>query len=248
MSMIISINGNIGSGKTDFIKKIKQEVSDNSLENIIVLEDHIDQSFKIYDNNMLQLMLLITRFKSIGSIVKTNPGAIIICESCLVTDIEMFIKMLYNNNKDTSYLFQALTDWFSDLCKDLPEQKSIYLYSTPEDILVKMLRISNNSTIDLDCLTKRHKYYQKIFTDNDNVIIKINIDRYSIPINNSINFEYNRLVANTVKLFQDNNLNKAYYLKYNMMYNEEIINNFNVTNNYLFMTTVVFIVLFIYVF
>jgi thymidylate kinase len=254
--MIISINGNIGSGKTNFIKELKQEVIDNNLENIIVLEDQINKSFKMsvddivifenFDNNMLQLMLLITRFKLIANIIKTNPTAIIICESCLVSDVEIFTKILYDDD-NASYLFKTFTSWFNEFYKNLPEQKSIYLYSRPENILLRMLKKSNNNIIDIDCLTKRHKYYQEIFTGNYNVIIKINVDKYNIPINGVIDHKYSRLITDTLKLFQDDNLNKPYYLKYSKMYNEEIINDLNMLDNYIVITTIILSILFIYI-
>jgi thymidylate kinase len=257
MSMIISINGNIGSGKTNFIKKLKQEVIDNNLENIIVLEDRINQLSKIsiddiiifeeLNNTVLQLMLLITRFKLISNIIETNPNAIIICESCLMTDIEIFIKILCDKNEISSYLSQTFMEWFNDFNKNLPELKSIYLYSTPKNILLRMLKKKNNNIVDIAYLTKRHEYYQEIFTDNKNMIIKINIDKYNMSFDDIIDHKYNKLISDTLKLFQNDNLNNSYYFKYNKMYNEDISDDLNMVSNYLVVTIVILLIIFIYI-
>lgn len=242
MSIIISINGNVKSGKTNFINKIKQEVLDNKLKNIIVLDDQINHLSKTCNSDRYQLMLLLSRFDQIYGIIETNPDAIIICESCLQTDMDFIIDILYNNNKTD--LSKKYTLMLYNLYTNLPKQRCIYLYSTPESILLKILKEDNKqntyidcSTVNIDYLVNRHLHYERVFTDNINVIIKINLDKYS-------NTKYNELISHTVRLLQEDNLTRLFYVKYNYMYNEDITNDLNMVNSYLI---VIFIIVSIFV-
>ena len=109
MSKIISIEGNIGSGKSTILKSLKKHLCNNN--NIIFIQEPVDQwenikdkegntiLKKFYENQKeysfaFQMMAYISRLSVLKIAIENNPEAIIITERCLNTDRFVFAKML----------------------------------------------------------------------------------------------------------------------------------------------------------
>ena len=109
MAYIISIEGNIGSGKSTFLSYLRNNCSSN----IIFVKEPIDYWEQIKDRETnetmlqkfykdqklysfsFQMMAFISRFSILRETIKQNPSAIIITERCLYTDKYVFAKMLF---------------------------------------------------------------------------------------------------------------------------------------------------------
>lgn len=125
MPITISIEGNIGAGKTTFINKIENLVNTNKFDKkICVLREPVDiwtnvknpktgetilQSFyrdsKTYAFPF-QTLVFNTRLMEYKRILKENPDCdILFCERSLESDSNIFAKMLYNDGliDDMSY-------------------------------------------------------------------------------------------------------------------------------------------------
>jgi deoxyadenosine/deoxycytidine kinase len=221
MSLIISIDGNIGCGKSTFLKELKKEVRNQRLENIIFLEEPINQWSKVNVNGItilekfyedpnkyafsFQMMAYISRLSLFKKAIKENPDKIIVTERSLYTDKNIFAKMLYDDGKIDSYSYQIYNMWFDEFIKDLPEHKYLYLECSPIitfNRIKKRDRIGENN-ISIDYLSNCHNYHHEMFSDNRNLIAKINMDKYEFASE-----RYKNLVFKTIKMISNNYVNR----------------------------------------
>jgi deoxyguanosine kinase len=219
MSYIITIEGNIGAGKSTFVKFLKETCNRLKLENIIFLQEPVDEWMQVtHDNKTIlekfyeepekyafpfQMMAYVSRLAILEKAIKENPKSIIISERCLLTDKHVFAKMLYDSNKIDSYSYQIYNLWFNHFYDKLPKHKHIYLTSSPE--LIKFRINKRNRTgetnIDIDYLTKCNDYHKEYYEKNSNLLLSVNMDKielYSDDLNDSQNLDYKNLVNNIV--------------------------------------------------
>lgn len=149
---IISIEGNIGSGKTTIINRLKEQFKSELNYNVIFLLEPINEWDKIVDLqgvNILtkyysdqtryafsfQMMAFITRLKQINDVIEkySNKDVVIITERCIFTDREVFAKMLFNDSKIEHIEYSIYLCWFDYFVKNIKIDKYIYI-NTPADI------------------------------------------------------------------------------------------------------------------
>ena len=139
---IVSIEGNIGSGKSTFINYLsklfdKKEVvivpepvkewegiCDKDGKSMLVhfYEDQTRNAFSF------QMMVYISRLACLKKAIKSNPWAkIIITERCLETDRNVFAKMLYHEGKIREVDYQIYCRWFDEFHKNLIPSYYIYI-------------------------------------------------------------------------------------------------------------------------
>jgi len=202
MACIITIEGNIGVGKSTFVNFLKEACKDNNLPNIIFLQEPIDEWNKIKVDNItilekfykepkkyaftFQMMAFISRLLIIQKVIEENKNAIIISERCLLTDKYVFAKMLYDSHEIDPYSYQIYNLWFDQFYNKLPKHKHIYLKSTPEII---KLRINNRNrkgedNIDLNYLYKCDNYHNNYFDNNNDLLFCVNMDNIELVSNN----------------------------------------------------------------
>jgi deoxyadenosine/deoxycytidine kinase len=225
MSLIISIDGNIGSGKSTIINNLKNQFVNENY--IIFIEEPVDEWIKIKDSgkNILekfyedpikyafpfQMMALITRFHTINEIIKKNPKALIITERSLYTDKYIFAKMLFESNKMNTIEYQIYNKWFSKFMQKLPEHKYIYISSDP-NICFERIQERNRvgeDKIDIDYLTSCNQYHNDMF-NKINPNLNINIDDKDLKSN-----EYNKILNKIRTFILDQHIkqdNKNFYL------------------------------------
>tara|TARA_B100000900_G_scaffold416164_1_gene449639 strand:+ start:2153 stop:2884 length:732 start_codon:yes stop_codon:yes gene_type:complete len=111
---IISIEGNIGAGKTTFVKELKKIYKNRN--DVVFLTEPVDIWQKVKDNenkNILerfyednkkyafsfQIMAYVTRLNLLTKTISENPDCkLIITERSLDADKNVFAKMLYDDN------------------------------------------------------------------------------------------------------------------------------------------------------
>ena len=113
---IISIEGNIGSGKTTFVNRMKNLVTNIQGIPVYYLPEPVDIWESIKDDsgqNMLQLfysdptkhafafqmMAYISRLAIMQTAMDEHHTCILITERCLLSDYNVFADMLYETNK-----------------------------------------------------------------------------------------------------------------------------------------------------
>lgn len=171
---IISVEGNIGSGKSTFVDYLRKH-----MDNVILLQEPVDQWTQIKDSDgesilskfykdqhkysfSFQMMAYISRLALLKKTVEENPNSIIITERCLLTDREVFARMLYNEGKIDEVNYQIYLMWFNTFYDDFPISRFIYLRTTPETAFERVQKRSRDGeTIPLEYLTACHEHHEQ---------------------------------------------------------------------------------------
>jgi len=199
MTRIISIDGNIGSGKSTLVQKIQEYYTNKNTDStftmkICFLEEPVDIwntitdtdgktiIEKFYSNQekyafSFQMMAYISRLVTIKRALKKKYD-IIFTERSVFTDCNVFAKMLYDDGKMNEIDFKIYNTWFNEFINDLPEIEYIYLKTDPNvafDRIIKRDRIGEN--IPIEYLTKCHEYHENWLDQHSKkCIINCNID------------------------------------------------------------------------
>ena len=125
--MLISIEGNIGTGKSTFVEILKLTFSD---KNIVFLKEPVDQWLKLVDSdgeNILgkfyanqerwsysfQMNAFITRCKLIRETIKNHDkNTIIVMERSILTDRNVFATLLNETGKISKMEWELYNQWF----------------------------------------------------------------------------------------------------------------------------------------
>ena len=199
---IISIDGNIGSGKSTLMGNLKSYFSNN--KNIVFLKEPVDEWETITDENgttilekfyenplkygfSFQIMAYISRLDVIRKEIKKNPNAIFISERSLFTDKLVFAKMLFDAGNIELVNYKIYLKWFDTFADDFPVSKVIYVNTDPEmchQRIVKRSRTGENN-IPLEYLQNCHKYHTNMLDINsvdcvckNQLVLNGNIDMY----------------------------------------------------------------------
>ncbi len=203
--MLISIEGNIGTGKTTLINILKKKFGKKN--NVIFVEEPLNQWLnlkdkdgknilgKFYENQerwsySFQMHAFITRSKDI---LKQNTDEnVIIIERSVLTDCNVFAKLLYNSGKISEMEWQLYNEWFIWLTQhfeSVKPDKFVYLRAEPEVSYQRMLKRTrdeeNNVQLEyLQAVSEKHDEWL-LNDDIENVItIDVNAD-----FNDSENFK-----------------------------------------------------------
>lgn len=186
---LITIQGNIGAGKSllyDFLKKkyalnsricfipepvnIWTSIQDENGKNMIE---------KYYGNQeryafAFQIMAYISRLKILRDALQGDYD-IIISERSLDTDKNVFAAMLYEDNKMEKVEHTIYTRWFSEFKKDFPEEHHIYVRVAPDVSFKRVIkRNRKGENIPLEYLQRCHEYHDdwlKPINKRDNLLV-----------------------------------------------------------------------------
>jgi deoxyadenosine/deoxycytidine kinase len=183
--MIISVEGNIGSGKSTLVRWLSQELKDD--ERFVFIQEpvnmwlrNVDKSgesilTKFYNDQKMyafpfQIMSYTSKLHLIREAVQNNPGKIIVTERCVYTDREVFAKMLYDEGKieDVNYnIYRAMFDEF--LLDEIDVDKFIYINTDPVicDKRIKKRDREGESSIPLEYLSKCNLYHKTWMENNE---------------------------------------------------------------------------------
>ena len=127
MPTIISIEGNIGVGKSTVVDLLKSKYSNLQNQSIVFLQEPVKQWETIKDKSgasilekfyedqnswsfAFQMMAYISRLSILKKAIKLNPNSIIITERSLFTDKNIFAKMLYDDGMINEIEFRVEND------------------------------------------------------------------------------------------------------------------------------------------
>lgn len=199
---IISIDGNIGSGKSTLMEELKAHYSSN--KNVVFLKEPVDEWETITDENGIsilekfyetpskygfsfQIMAYISRLDVMRNASKENPNAILISERSLFTDKLVFAKMLFDSGNIKLINYKIYLKWFDTFADDFPISKVIYVNTKPEICHQRIEKRSRTgeSNIPLEYLQNCHKYHTDMLDVSlvdcvckEQLILNGNIDIY----------------------------------------------------------------------
>jgi deoxyadenosine/deoxycytidine kinase len=191
MSKIISVEGNIGSGKSTILQSLKEYYKNSN--KIIFLQEPVDQWNEIKDKNNVtilekfyenqekysfafQMMAYISRLSLLINTIKEFPEYIIITERCLNTDRYVFAKMLYDSGKIEDIEYQIYLKWFDYFIDIQNVQKIIYLKTNPETCFERINKRNRDgeSNIAIKYLENCHIYHEDMIKNIKDEILEIN--------------------------------------------------------------------------
>ena len=180
---IISIEGNIGSGKSTFVNELK-----NNIENVIFIDEPVDQWNEIKDKEgktiiekyyedknkysfPFQMMAYISRLVLFKKAIESKKYDIIITERCLYTDKYVFTKMLYDEGLMNLIEYSIYNKWFKEFVEDY-DIHYVYLKTSVETVNSRVLKRSREGEkIDISYLRKCNDYHNKWLSNEKNVTI-----------------------------------------------------------------------------
>lgn len=180
--IIISFDGNIGSGKSSVMKYFEKYFEKycnlktyhykvcflqepvSVWENIIDKNDGKNVIEKFYENNekygfAFQMMAYISRLSLLKEALNKNYD-IIFTERSVFTDRNVFAKMLYDSKKINEIEYQIYNKWFDEFSNTIKKNKTVYIRTTPhtsERRIKKRARTGEN--ISLEYLQNCHYYH-----------------------------------------------------------------------------------------
>lgn len=179
---IISIEGNIGSGKSTFLKLLKENVKD-----VYFLDEPVEQWDTIKDecgktilenyysdpkkySFSFQMMAYISRLSLLRQAIKSNKYNIIITERCLYTDKNVFCKMLYDDTMISVMDYTIYNKWFEEFTGLMDNIYYIYLKTDPQIAEKRILhRNRKGETIKLEYLIRCNDYHDNWLNNTKNV-------------------------------------------------------------------------------
>lgn len=198
--LVYSIEGNIGTGKSTFLEKLKEHYKDDDSVCFLAEPTQVWDTIKdkngvtilekYYENQeryafSFQMMAFISRLTGLKDALKNDKYAIIIMERSLFTDCNVFAKMLYDDKKIEDIEYTIYKKWYNDFMKELPPISFIYLRTDP---IISLKRVKERNregeTIPLKYLENCHKYHDNwLLGHNAAPLLKIdaNVDMHNNP-------------------------------------------------------------------
>lgn len=203
---IISIEGNIGSGKTTLFEKLKTDIHDPNvvfLREPVDIWNHIknkeDENIltKYYDDQekyafAFQALILQTRSQLFQDIMRNPDVKLIICERSIQADKDIFAKMLYDDGKMDDIMYSTYKYFYNQLTIPL----SGVLYINTDSFECKnrvVVRNRKGETVSLKYLKKCEAYYEDWIQYYDHISISSEYEEEKVKI-----FQYIQQVLNGV--------------------------------------------------
>jgi len=191
--IIISIEGNIGSGKSTILEKLQDFMKDNN--RIVFLKEPVNIWETIKDENTgenilqkfynnqnkyafpFQVMAYASRLSMIRNTIKNcNDIDIIICERSLAADKHIFAKMLYDDGKIDDINYQIYNKFYNMFEEEFKLDGIVYIDADAEicsERINKRCR-AGESNISLEYLQKCKSYHHDWLTNTNTNVLNIN--------------------------------------------------------------------------
>jgi deoxyadenosine/deoxycytidine kinase len=186
---IISIEGNIGAGKTTFISNLEKYYKNDS--SVIFIREPVDIWQSITDSKgesilakfyadpakysfSFQVMAFVTRLSMLRNTIKENPNCeIIVCERSLEADRNIFAKMLYDDGLIDEINYKIYLKFYSEYRDEFELYGIVYLntYAKVCYDRVKKRSREGEESVSLNYLEKCKKYHEEWLCDTENILI-----------------------------------------------------------------------------
>ena len=178
--LLYSIEGNIGAGKTTFLRAIEQSLCEQGRTDIRIIYEPVDTWSKIKDDQdktilqnfyenpvkyafAFQIMAFTSRLHLLRSEIAKYPDCkIFLCERSLEADAHVFAKMLFEDGRMDSMSYQIYRQLYENSICEYAVDKTVYLRMSPE-VCMERIRIRNREgeeTISSEYLQKCHAYHE----------------------------------------------------------------------------------------
>lgn len=176
--MLITIEGNIGSGKSTLVKKLREKFSnewnflDEPVDEWLELKDEHGKSLielfysdKKRYSYTFQNYAYITRIRKLMETSSYNTN---ITERCVLTDKHVFAKMLVDDGYMNQMEQKMYNDWFGLFKQHTNVDLVVYIQTTPEECKRRIEhRNRKGETIELEYLERLNEYHDKWILQED---------------------------------------------------------------------------------
>lgn len=192
--IIISLEGNIGAGKSTFLEHLEKNLGKNSgwlylREPVHIWETIQDKNGKTVLANFyedpkkyafpFQVMAYTTRLHELKRIVKENPDCKgIICERSLEADKHIFAKMLHQDGLMDDIMYTIYEKYFSEYEDMFSLDGIIYLDANPETCFqrIQMRSRDGESNIELEYLQKCNDFHNEWFLNTNTHVMSLDVN------------------------------------------------------------------------
>ncbi len=172
---IITIEGNIGTGKSTLLSHLRDRYGDQvvfldepvSIWDGIRDEEGVPILIRYYQNTKqyaftFQMMAFISRVKLLREAIKNNPGKTIIAERSLHADNFVFALLLKRGEYISAIDYQIYKMLYDEFISDYPVEEIIYIKTDPEICSQRIKKRSRKGEeqIELSYLQDCHKYHE----------------------------------------------------------------------------------------
>lgn len=202
MVRIISLEGNIGAGKTTILNELTN--NDNE-KKIVYMREPVDLWEKIKDKEgetilskfykdpnkyafSFQIMAFTTRLSLLSETIRNNPQAqVILCERSLEADNNIFAKLLYEDGVLDEVTYKIYMEYFQNSIKAEYKLSGIIYINTKSDVCFERINQRNRegeSKITKEYLQKcdiKHKEWM-LSTEIPVLEIESDFDKYKDEI------------------------------------------------------------------
>ena len=198
--VIISFDGNIGSGKSTKVKDIEKYYTEQGRTDVIFIQEPVDAWNSVVDENgvtilsnyykdqkrfafRLQMLAYISRLSLLRDAVKKGYRYII-TERCVGTDRNVFSKMLYDKGDIEHDEYIIYQKWYDEFISDVPINAIVYIKASPETCLQRVnIRAREGENIPLEYLKECDRYHNE-WIESENIpklVIDADIDLRKNP-------------------------------------------------------------------
>lgn len=166
MKTIITIEGNIGAGKSTLIKMLKERFSDRMafVEEQVEVWQHMGILEQFYSDPVkyafkFQAIVLETMMKALEDEIKNGDKEIIICDRCPITAIKVFSSNLLDDNIITQRQFDTLQKMLKGFNYPMAH---VYLRTSPKTCLkrMKMRNRDEETNVTIEYLERLHNKHE----------------------------------------------------------------------------------------
>ena len=193
--IIISLEGNIGAGKSTFLEHLEKQLANNCdwvflrepvhLWEQIRSEDGKTVLEKFYENPEkyafpFQIMAYTTRYQELKRILSENPNCKgIICERSLEADKHIFAKMLHKDKLMDGVMYNIYERYFSMYEENFDLNGIVYIHANPETCFQRVKKRSRNGekSIALDYLQNCYEYHNLWLSNTTTPVLKLDVNK-----------------------------------------------------------------------
>ena len=184
-TVIVSVDGNIGSGKSTFIKKLREKYANNP--DIYFVSEPVKewQELRSEDGKNLlenyyadkkryayifQNFAYISRLKRLYNALTSVSAKIIVTERSVESDRYLFAKMLHEDGLLNKLEWNVYLSWYGFL--NIEVDKIIYIHTTVDNCMnrIKMRQRLGEDLIERSYIENLHKKHEEWLSNKDNVI------------------------------------------------------------------------------
>lgn len=182
---IVSIEGNIGSGKSTVLNILRKRFGDN--ERVVFVDEPVKEwgdirhegksvlewfyhSKEVYSFTF-QVLTYITRLRKILQVLENSVNKVIICERSIYTDKHVFAQMLYEQKYINEIEWKTYNYWFGTFEKQTQIDHIIYIQTPPETCMqrIQTRARKGESVIPLDYLQHCDLLHERWLHNSDTV-------------------------------------------------------------------------------